>query len=378
MNAVQVDEESNSDTFIERSYLLYRSPLIRAEARLEGERVKIRVMGPLASLPVIRSSMELFDGQLAVRAGTEQLSLSTWIPPLPSLAFDRLAKSRIRSLLGLRTPDQVTISITEECPNRCSHCALPNSGNRLRLAPEIVRDLIGQVLDMGTTLVIFDGGEPTLYQDLPELVSYVDDRAISTLFTSGAGFTSTLARQLKEAGLYAVNVSLDSPLEEEHDAMRGREGVFSEAMQAVRNALQAGLLVDIYVVIRRENLCHLERFHDLARVLGVHELTFFEVVSTGRWSDREGLALNAAEHARLAEFVSRAGRPRIFSVPDVYRRFGCFAARSWMHITPGGDVYPCSCYPESWGNILNEPVKKIWQRMGRFPHKGEKICPMRK
>jgi len=27
--------------------------------------------------------MELFDGQLAVRAGTEQLSLSTWIPPLP-------------------------------------------------------------------------------------------------------------------------------------------------------------------------------------------------------------------------------------------------------------------------------------------------------
>ena len=378
MNPVEIDKESNSDAFKGRSYPLYSSPLVQAEARLEGERVKIRVKGPLASLPVIRSSLELFDGQLAVRAGDEQLFLSTWIPPLPGKAFDRLANSRIRSLLGLRTPDQVTISITEECPNRCSHCALPNSGNRLRLDPNIVRDLIGQILDMGTTLVIFDGGEPTLYRELPELVRYVDDRAISTLFTSGAGFTPSLAEQLKEAGLYAVNVSLDSPLAEEHDAMRGREGVFSEAMQAVKNALQAGLLVDLYVVIRRENLCHLEKFHQLARSLGAHELTFFEVVSTGRWSGREGLALTAAEHARLAEFVSGAGGPRIFSVPDAYRLFGCFAARSWMHITPAGEVYPCSCYPESWGNILKEPVKKIWQRMGRFPHKGDKICPMRK
>jgi MoaA/NifB/PqqE/SkfB family radical SAM enzyme len=149
-------------------------------------------------------------------------------------------------------------------------------------------------------------------------------------------------------------------------------------MQAVKNALLAGLLVDIYVVVRRENLPHLQRFHQLARNIGAHELTFFEVVSTGRWSDREGLALTAAEHACLAEFVSASGAPRIFSVPDAYRRFGCFAARSWMHVTPAGEVYPCSCYPQSWGNILNEPVKKIWQRMGRFPHKGEKICPMRK
>ena len=175
----------------------------------------------------------MFDGQLAALESPEKLSLSTWIPPIPSKAFSRLAESRVRGLLGRRTPDQVTISITEECPNRCAHCALPNSGNKLRLAPHTVRDIIGQILDLGSTLVIFDGGEPALYRELPELVSYVDDRAISTLFTSGAGFTADLARRLKRAGLYAVNVSLDSPVEKEHDAMRGREGVFSDAMQAI-------------------------------------------------------------------------------------------------------------------------------------------------
>ncbi len=364
----------------DKSYQLYRNPLLKAEARVLDGLVKVDITGPLAHLPLVKSSMEMFEGQVAVHAGPGQLSLSTWIPPLPGRAFKRLADSRMRAMLGLRTPDQVTISITEECPNRCAHCALPNSGNKLSLSPPVVRDLIHQILNMGTTLVIFDGGEPALYPELPELVRCVDDRAISTLFTSGAGFTALLARRLKEAGLYAVNVSLDSPVAEEHDAMRGREGVFLEAMQAVKNAIQAGLLVDLYVVLRRENVTRCREFHDLAQRVGAHELTFFEVVSTGRWSDREGLALTPGEHALLADFVqgAKAQSPRIFSVPDAYKRFGCFAARSWMHVTPAGEVYPCSCYPESWGNVLLEPVKKIWQRMGRFPYQGSKICPMRK
>ena len=360
------------------SYSLYDSPLLKARARIEGGRVRIKSSGTLSRLPVIRSALQMFEGQIPVRVEAERLCPSTWIPPLPSLAFDRLAESRVRGLLGMRTPDQVTISITEECPNRCAHCALPDSGKRLRLAPETVKDVIGQVLDMGTTLIIFDGGEPALYPELPDLVEAVDMRAISTLFTSGAGFTSELAEQLADAGLYAVNVSLDSPLSEEHDLMRGRKGVFSEAMAAAGHALDAGLLVDLYVVLRRENMHHLEAFHDLAKSIGAQELTFFEVVATGRWSERQNIALTPEDHDRLAAFVKTAAEPRIFSVPEAYKLFGCFAASSWMHITPAGEVYPCSCYPESWGSIFEQPIKEIWRRMGSFPFKKSKTCPMRK
>lgn len=359
-----------------RSYVLYKSPFLQAKASLREGRIKIDVEGLLSILPKIKFALQMFDGEVPAQA-EEKLSLSTWIPPVPSLAFDRLASSRIKAMLGVRTPDQVTISITEECPNRCVHCALPNSGNKLRLSPQTVKDIISQILDMGTTLVIFDGGEPSMYHELPELVKFVDDRAISTIFTSGAGFTARLASQLKEAGLYAVNVSLDSPIEEEHDLMRGREGVFLDAMQAIENALHAGLLVDLYVVLRRENMHHLREFHELARFKGAHELTFFEVVPTGRWSGHKEAALLPEDHDLLDKFVSGSGAPRIFSVPDAYRRFGCFAASSWMHITPAGDVYPCACYPQSWGSIFEEPVRKIWQRMSVFPHKGRKKCPMR-
>jgi len=34
--------------------------------------------------------------------------------------------------------------------------------------------------------------------------------------------------------------------------------------------------------------------------------------------------------------------------------------------------------PQSLGNIFQEPVAKIWQKMGSLPFKGRKTCPMQK
>jgi MoaA/NifB/PqqE/SkfB family radical SAM enzyme len=283
----------------------------------------------------------------------------------------------VKGLAGIRTPDQVTISITEECPNKCIHCALPDSGHKYRLEPDVAKDVIRQVLDLGATLITFDGGEPSLYRELPELVSSVGERAISNMFTSGAGFTPALARSLKETGLYAVNVSIDSPVPEEHDAMRGRFGAFRDAMKAVENALAAGLLVDIYVVIQKSNMKHLSAFHDLARKSGAHELTFFEVVPTGRYTGKTGITLSDVDYAELGHFISTAGSPRIFSVPAALSSFGCFAGRTWLHITPYGQVYPCACLPKNVGSIFEEPISQIWRRMGRVPYLGRKKCPVR-
>ncbi|MCQ8904037.1 MAG: radical SAM protein [Methanothrix sp.] len=357
-------------------YTLCDTPLLKATASVDSGRISIRADGLLSKVPAISSAISTIDGNIPAFAG-ESLYISTWLPPVPSRAFDRFVRSQILASIGRRTPDQITISITEECPNRCRHCALPDTGAHLRLEPDDVKRIIDQALDLGSTIIIFDGGEPSLYRELPELVSYVDDRAVTTIFTSGAGFTESLARQLRNAGLQAVNVSLDSPVEDEHDSMRGRRGVYRDAMNAIKHALRAGLLVDIYVVLRHDNIAHLQRFHDLARKAGAHELTFFEVVPTGRCTGSEDIVLDASDLSALEMFVSNAPPPRIFSVPAALKRFGCFAGRSWMHVTPSGEVYPCACYPKSYGNALGESLARIWKRMSDFPYKGINTCPMR-
>lgn len=361
-----------------RRYNLTSGPLLRAEASVVEGRVRLEAAGPLSRLPFVKSALKIADGQIPVMAGESRLCLSTWFPPIPSRAFDRLARSYLKASFGLRTPDQVTISVTEDCPNRCLHCALPDTGRHQRLEPEEVEDVVVQVLDLGTTLVIFDGGEPTTYRELPDLVRAVDDRAVSTIFTSGAGFTERLASDLKEAGLYAVNVSLDSAAEAEHDRMRGRAGAFRDAMKAVENALAAGLLVDLYVVLRRDNVSEIEEIHSLAADIGADELTLFEVVPTGRWAGEDGSSLTEEDHSIIEGFVSEAPPPRIFSVPAAFREFGCFAGRNWMHITPEGEVYPCACLPEAVGNVRRESVRKIWQKMAKLPHRGSRTCPARR
>jgi MoaA/NifB/PqqE/SkfB family radical SAM enzyme len=106
-------------------------------------------------------------------------------------------------------------------------------------------------------------------------------RAIATAFTSGYHLTMDLARQLKQAGLYAVRVSIDSPYEEEHDRVRGRKGAFQDALVGVKNALEAGLLVDLFMVTSPSNIDHLEDAFGLASDLGAHELSLYEIVAVG-------------------------------------------------------------------------------------------------
>src|SRR5512136_197635 len=127
-------------TYETRFYPLFNHPLLRAFGSLENGRIRAEAKGPLSIMPGVRSALKMIDGQIPSQVG-DKLCISTWMPPVPSRAFKRLAESQIKSTLRFRTPDQVTISITEECPNRCIHCALPDSGRGLRLEPEIVKGI---------------------------------------------------------------------------------------------------------------------------------------------------------------------------------------------------------------------------------------------
>ncbi|MEM2925061.1 MAG: radical SAM protein [Methanocellales archaeon] len=336
-------------------------------AEVLNGRIKTKVEGKLSKAvkPFIRGMINLLDGEKAIKA-SNQLYISTWLPPVPSQPFERYSKAQFQAIFGRMTPDQVTIAITEECPNFCKHCALPNSKRKAMLSLNEIKTAVEQVLKLGTTLVIFDGGEPLTYEALATAVKMVDRRkAISTLFTSGYNLTFEKALELKQAGLYAVNVSLDFPDEEKHDRMRGRSGVFNEAIKAIENCLKAELFVDIYVVLSPENIDYLEDFYSLAIETNAHELTFYEIVPTGRWF--YGEVLNESDREKLDRFIKsarkRSDKLRVTSIPHIMKTTGCFAGRKWLHITPQGEVWPCACIPISYGNIKSERIKEIWKRI---------------
>ncbi|ETA68341.1 MAG: hypothetical protein PWQ51_480 [Methanolobus sp.] len=364
-------------------YYFYKNPVFKVYAQVENNRVRMKTSGIASSImgSFIADMMEIFEDTKPSKVEKDKLIYSTWMPPIPSKAFDRLVSSQMKAMRGKYVPEQITISITEECPNRCLHCALPDTKNKARLDPDTVKSVIDQTIDLGTTLIIFDGGEPLLYDGLEDLISYVDQsRAIPGLFTSGVGMTPERAKSLKNAGLSMLSVSFDSANEEGHDYMRGRPGVFKEAVNALKNGLDAGLLVGIYVVLSPRNVDELDDFYELAKELGVHELSFYEIVPTGRWQGHEGEVITPEHIKKFDDFVERTSHaegPRVFPIPQIIRKMGCFAGRKWLHVTPEGNVLPCACMPKPYGNVHEESLASIWKKIYTDPVFCSGPCLMR-
>lgn len=361
-----------------------KKPLLRIEASAEGKGVRLRPEGPLAPLagPVIDRINNLFADEKPISPGPDRFIFSTWIPPAPSPAFDRMLSAQVGALTRRRVPDQFSIAVTRACPNNCIHCSAPVRHGEI-LDSETIRRAIGEALNMGSYLITFDGGETMLREDLPELVSSVDESAIATAFSSGYRLTPDLARKLRQAGLYAVRISIDSPVEAEHDRVRGRNGAFQDALSGARAALDAGLLVDLFMVTSPHNIDQLEDAFSLACDLGAHELSLYEIVAVGRWASHEDEVLDAEDVQRLERFHKEKNRgegPRVTALPYLLgpEMFGCFAGRRWIHVDAAGEALPCAYMPIGFGNIKTKSLRDIWRDMSRYKwFTGRCSCQMR-
>ncbi|MGB7570582.1 MAG: radical SAM protein [Methanothrix sp.] len=361
-----------------------KKPLLRIEAFQEKRGIRLEGRGPAAPLarPILERMNRIFADEKPISAGPDRFIFSTWIPPAPSIAFERMLSSQVAALSRRPVPDQFSIAVMKACPNDCIHCSAPSRQGQI-LESSLVKSALSQALDMGSYLITFDGGEPMLRHDLPELVSSVDARAVAASFTSGYHLSAERARELKQAGLYAVRISIDSPREEEHDRIRGRAGAYGDALSGVKNALEAGLLVDLFMVTSPHNIDLLEEAFSLAYDLGVHELSLYEIVAVGRWATHESEVLSDGDVLRLERFhkdKNRSEGPRVTALPYLLgpEMFGCFAGRRWIHVDGDGEALPCAYMPLSFGNIKDKSLKEIWKDMTSYQwFQGRCSCQMR-
>ncbi|MEM3587177.1 MAG: radical SAM protein [Candidatus Jordarchaeaceae archaeon] len=306
-----------------------------------------------------------------------------WLEKGIPLSFDmeKLTKWIER---GRRLVTYLMFGMTYQCQCNCRHCC---TGNYVReknreLTTEEVKNVIDQV---GTPLIVnFFGGEPTLRPDLMELVKYASKRAVFVfLDTNGIRITKDYAQQLKDNGLELLYVSIDSPVPEKHDEYRGYKGCYEKAVNAVKNALDVGLKVVLSTYVTKENLSNgeFERVIQMAREIGATGVRYLLPTPAGRWLHNLNVRLTPEERKRVKELVD---------FPFVYREFyfqpqatnHCrgVANREYAYVSPYGDVQPCCFIPLTFGNIREEPLKVILERMWSHPMYSEKClseeCPM--
>ena len=286
------------------------------------------------------------------------------------------------------------------CNQKCLHCYA--AGQTLGQRPELTTDqwkaLLEKLRRANIPQVTFTGGEPTLRQDLVELAEAAQ-WFVTRLNTNGRMLTSALCRELADASLDSVQVTLYSADEAIHNTLVGAPG-YADTISGIRNAVEAGLNVSI-----NTPLCSLNQDYTatlaLANSLGVRYATCSGLIPTG------GAETDPSKATRLTpEALTAVLRPAMayaeqnhmeinFTSPGwlpdaVLLDLGftqvpsCGACLSNMAVAPDGTVLPC----QSWlregaglGNILHDPWHKIWnapacRRVREESAKMEHICQL--
>ena len=288
------------------------------------------------------------------------------------------------------SPQTMIISwnITRRCNLACDHCYIDAVRRRRSFPDELgttdAGRLIAQIAALAPgAMLVLSGGEPMLRRDLAALVKLAAESGLAPVIgTNGTLLNERRAKRLKDAGAAGVGISLDAATPAFHDRLRGKVGAWKAAVRGVAAARRAGLPVSLQATLFQENRGELAALAALAESLGTIALNFFFLVCTGRGVERTDLSAAAYEEA-LAAMVERQRQGarlmiRARCAPHLRRLLGlhacetrgdyagwssaCLAGRSYLRITPEGDVTPCPYIPLALGNIARTPLRQIWQQ----------------
>lgn len=278
-----------------------------------------------------------------------------------------LVRSYARVLRGRPTLRSVELGLTYACPMSCGYCSaddlMQERGTPLSV-DEWVR-VIDEAIRLGALHFLFTGGDPLLAPAVLDLVRAVRARRrVVSLVTTGDTLNATDATALADAGLDAVEISLDGASPARHDLGRGRPGAFERALQATELFRARGVNVLLTHVATRETLRDGEsaRIADLARDRGF-QLNLGFVAVAGRQQDPASML--TAEEWRLADALLERPGVRCCAASS-YRGQACTAGSEKIYITRFGDLTPCPLIPAvRAGNVREASLEDLWNTLRR-------------
>lgn len=201
----------------------------------------------------------------------------------------------------------VLVEVTQRCNLHCPICFADSGKSNNEPSLAALSTQFQQIMDAtGGCNLQLSGGEPTVRDDLPEIIAAAQKAGFSfvQLNTNGLRLAaeSTFTRKLKEAGLSSVYLQFDSLIDHNWQQIRGRS-LLNKKLQAIKVCAELKLgTVLVATVVRGINdqelwdLCKFGLYHQ-PTVRGIH----FQPVSLfGRFPE-----LAPESHLTLPELMQR-------------------------------------------------------------------------
>jgi MoaA/NifB/PqqE/SkfB family radical SAM enzyme len=253
------------------------------------------------------------------------------------------------------------------CNFKCTHCSIHSvkDKNRKSISIDDIKNIFKQADDMGISRVTITGGEPLLFKDLDELIMAMDPTKFwLQLDTNAFLLTAEKTKHLKEMGIDCIAPSLDSLDLKVHDDFRNKDGSAKKVLQSFDYIQQEQLNTYVQTVVTKTRL-YSKEFIDFIKYFNNKNIGVFVSFAkpVGAYS---GCFDELIEREDLNYFEQLEKEYNIFShltpAYGINEERNCVASSNIFGITEYGDILPCIYFYCSMGNVLEEPLKDIYER----------------
>ncbi|EQA4677738.1 GTP 3',8-cyclase MoaA [Campylobacter coli] len=153
-----------------------------------------------------------------------------------------------------RKINYLRISVTQRCNFRCLYCMpkIPfnHQPKENLLSFEELFLFVKVAIDEGIEKIRITGGEPLLRKDLSVFIKMINDykKDLDLAITTNGFLLKDFAKDLKDAGLKRLNISLDT-LESKKAKILAQKDVLDSVLAGIDEALSVGLKVKLNTVV---------------------------------------------------------------------------------------------------------------------------------
>lgn len=306
------------------------------------------------------------------------------------------------------TPKPVvfTLGVTRRCNARCVMCSIWRTKPGKELTVDEIQEIFSNPLLNRLRTVILSGGEPTLRDDLAQIVQsilHTNPRITEIGLITNALEPSLVRQKVKDIldlpvysmlKRFAIEVSLDG-YQDIHEKIRGVSKAFDKVNKTIKllkdMQLNSSFDIHLHCVVQRLNVGSLPQISNFARAMRL-PINFVPVAQAlGNKDDfKEGLMPSDGQLRELRDFFSRQTEYNIKLATIAFwqdyfriirgekRRIPCALVYHSLSMTPEGDLFICGNASLVYGNVHNAPIDEIWysQEAERIRKRAkEYICP---
>lgn len=265
---------------------------------------------------------------------------------------------------------EITIEITQCCPNRCIYCSSLSDASKTQLLDyDTICHIVDDAISLGAKSVSLSGGEPFQHPDIVKIVSHIHSKGLHCLlYTSGIvmekdGNCKSVPTHILEAIKEKVSkliVNIESADENIYNDIMGTNfGGFMLMQTTIRSAVALGICVEAHMVPMKVNYLQIPDVVALCISLGVTQLSFLRLVVQGRAAENlQKVLLNEEEHKAAKHLMKKASEQTDLKIRlgvpfrDGNKRVNCMTGICKLDVRYDGKVYPCEAFK-------NDNLKRI-------------------